>query len=81
MAPRITVIQDGIKECGSACLWYYEGYKYEYAIRQIYAADKFGQINIIKKDDETAITLITCKEDDESKQLVYIGYLITKKAY
>ena len=60
---------------------YYEGIKYIYEISKIYAVDKTGWVNILRDNDKTAITLITCKNDDSSKQMVYIGYLADKFNY
>lgn len=56
----------------------YNNEKYRYMIDTIYDVLKTGVVNIIRDENKTAITLITCKNNDDSKQVVYIGYLIAK---
>ena len=56
----------------------YNQHKYTYIIDNIYEARKTGKVDIIRCKDSTAITLITCKKGDDTKQLVFIGYLIKK---
>ena len=60
---------------------YYENNKYHYKVDKTYEVNKTGWINIIRNRDKTTITLITCKPNDDKKQLVYIAYLIDKINY
>lgn len=60
---------------------YYNGYKYIYKYHNSYEIDKTGRANIKRDKSVNTITLITCKEGDDTKQVVYIGYLINKETY
>ena len=60
---------------------YYNGYKYIYQIDNYYVVDKTGKVNIHRDKTKNTITLITCKNNTEDKQIVYIGYLINKEIY
>ena len=60
---------------------YYNGYKYIYQIDNFYVVDKTGKVNIHRDKTKNTITLITCKNNTEDKQIVYIGYLINKEIY
>ena len=66
---------------GSLVNVYYKGYKYIYKIDNYYEVKKTGKINILTDSDRNAITLITCKNNSDTLQIVYIGYLITKETY
>ena len=55
---------------------YYKNKKYIFKYSHYYEVDKTGSINIIRDLNETTITLITCKNNSNNKQLVFIGYLI-----
>lgn len=55
---------------------YYKDKKYIYKYSHYYEVDKTGSINIIRDLNKTTITLITCKNNSNNKQLVFIGYLI-----
>ncbi len=60
---------------------YYQGYKYEYIIDNIYDTLKDGNIEIYRDHKKTAIALITCKKNAKDTQIVYIGYLVSKEQY
>ena len=137
MRKNCIIIQDGIKECGSACLLsiiryyggnvsmprlleltsttkertnfilashngsssvsyfnnlskmhqndiiniYYNGIKYIYKYYHSYEVLKTGEINIERDKTISTITLITCKENDDNHQVVYLGYLINTETY
>ena len=55
---------------------YCKNKKYIYKYFYYYEVDKTGSINIIRDLNKTTITLITCKNNSNNKQLVFIGYLI-----
>ena len=60
---------------------YYNGYKYIYKINNYYIVDKTGKVNINRNKNKNTITLITCKNNTDTKQIVYIGYMINKEIY
>ena len=60
---------------------YYNGYKYVYKYTNSYEVDKNGKVQIIRDKMNNAITLITCKDNSDTKQIVYVGYLIEKTEY
>ena len=60
---------------------YYNGYKYIYSIEDSYEILKTGEAIINRDSRRNTITLITCKDNSDTKQLVFIGYLIGKEIY
>lgn len=60
---------------------YYNGIKYIYKYHNSYDIDKNGKANIKRDISVNTLTLITCKEKDDTKQVVYISYLIDKESY
>lgn len=60
---------------------YYNGYKYVYKFNNSYEVEKTGKVDIVRDRTQTTITLITCKSNSKTKQIVYIGYLIDKTEY
>ena len=60
---------------------YYDGYKYEYLLDDIYEVNKNGQVKIKRNNNKNTITLITCKKNSNNTQNVYIGYLSNKTKY
>lgn len=60
---------------------YYKGYKYTYKYNNSYEVDKNGKVQIVRDRYNNAITLITCKDNSDTKQVVYVGYLIEKTEY
>ena len=66
---------------GDMIYLYYNNNKYLYKIDNIYEVLKKGSVNILRDENKTTITLITCKNNDNYKQNVYIGYLVEKYIY
>lgn len=60
---------------------YYDGYKYEYSLNNVYEVNKNGKVEINRDYNKTTITLITCKKYSSDTQNVYIGYLSNKTLY
>ena len=60
---------------------YYQGYKYEYTLDNIYDTQKDGKVEIFRDPKKTALTLITCKKNTKDTQVVYVGYLTNKEQY
>jgi len=54
---------------------YYKGNKYTYSIVNIYTVEKTGQVSVKRTSDKTALTLITCTENSDHEQTVYIAEL------
>lgn len=59
---------------------YYNGYKYTYELVNKYDENKDGTIVIHRNNNDTNLTLITCKKNEE-KQIVFISKLIEKDIY
>ena len=53
----------------------YKGKKYTYKITNIYKQPKTGKIAIYRNYDKTTLTLITCTNNDDTTQTVYIAEL------
>ena len=53
----------------------YKGKKYTYKITNIYKQPKTGKIAIYRNYDKTTLTLVTCTNNDETTQTVYIAEL------
>ena len=58
-------------EKGDIAYIYYNASKYKYVLVDKYEIDKTGRALIVKNENDTAMTLITCK-DNEDKQLIFI---------
>lgn len=54
----------------------YKGKKYTYKITDIYYEKKTGTVRILRDNNKTTLTLITCTKDDEAHQTIYIAELI-----
>lgn len=54
----------------------YKGIVYNYKIVNIYYVDKVGSVSIERNYDVTTLTLITCTNNDDTKQTVYIAELV-----
>ena len=54
---------------------YYNNEKYTYHITNIYYVPKTGMVEIIKNNDKTTLTMITCDQKDKTKQIVFIADL------
>ena len=53
----------------------YKGKKYTYKITNIYKQSKTGKIAIYRNYNKTTLTLVTCTNNDEATQTVYIAEL------
>ena len=53
----------------------YKGKRYTYTITNIYTQQKTGKIAIYRNYDKTTLTLITCTNNDDTTQTVYIAEL------
>ena len=60
---------------------YYNGCKYIYKIANYYIVKKTGKLNITRDKTKNTLTLITCKNDSDTEQIIYIGYLVNKEIY
>ena len=56
---------------------FYDSYEYIYEVINTYKVEKTGTVKVIRNNNKTTLTLITCSGDNE--QLVVIGELIDKK--
>lgn len=57
----------------------YKGYAYTYQITKIYKQKKTGVIGIDRNFDKTSLTLVTCTNNDNKTQTVYIAELVNKE--
>lgn len=62
-------------ELGDYINYYKDGILYKYIYRESYDIKKNGYADIYRKEDKNTIILITCKDDIDDAQTVYIGYL------
>lgn len=60
---------------------YYNDVKYEYTIDKKYDTKKDGKVEITRDNNKTTITLITCKNNSNDLQVVYVGYLTDTSKY
>ena len=58
----------------------YKGKKYTYKITNIYKQPKTGKIAIYRNYDKTTLTLVTCTNNDDTTQTVYIAELQSVEA-
>ena len=68
-------------ELGDIVYIYYKGYKYKYEIVNYYEVEKNGKVNVVRDGTKNTITLITCKNNSDTLQVVYIGNLISSEEY
>jgi LPXTG-site transpeptidase (sortase) family protein len=54
----------------------YKGKKYKYKLVNTYNVPKTGSVEIIRNYDKTTLTLITCTNNDDSSQSIYIFELV-----
>ena len=54
----------------------YNGVKYKYRFVNSYQVEKNGNVEIIRNYDKTTLILITCTNDNDSSQTVYIAELV-----
>ena len=67
-------------ENGDRVYIYYNGIKYVYELVNKYDEVKDGTIVVHRNNEDTVLTLITCKKNEE-KQTVFINRLIEKENY
>lgn len=60
---------------------YYNGIKYTYKYSYMYEVEKTGKVNIVRDKNQSTLTLITCKKNSKTKQLVFVSYLVDKVEY
>lgn len=60
---------------GEQSIIYYQGRKYNYSLRNSYEIEKNGVAHIIRNNEKSTLTLITCKHNT-NKQLIYIFELV-----
>ena len=60
---------------------YYQNKVYRYNIVNIYNENKDGSVNIYRDSNKTTLTLITCTENDKTKQTIYILELVGVETY
>lgn len=58
----------------------YKGKRYTYTITNIYTQQKTGKIAIYRNYDKTTLTLVTCTNNDDTTQTVYIAELQSVEA-
>ncbi len=68
-------------ELGDSILYYKDEIVYEYIYSESYDIKKNGYADIYRKDGEKSIILITCKDNTDDAQTVYIGYLKEESLY
>lgn len=56
---------------------FFNGYEYRYEIKTIYDIEKTGTADIVRNQDKTTLTLITCRHNT-NKQIIIICELIEK---
>lgn len=70
---RIAFFKDLDKlEIGDEAIILYKDKTYIYKVKEIETVDKTGKITVTKNKDVTALTLITCKPNSETEQIVII---------
>ena len=68
-------------EPGDIINYYEDGLVYKYIYSDTYDIKKNGYAEIYRKDNEKSIILITCKNNTDDAQTVYIGYLFDISSY
>ena len=68
-------------DLGDKIYLYENGNKYEYIFSDNYEIKKNGYANIYTDNTRNSIALVTCKEESNDAQVVYIGYLINMSSY
>lgn len=64
---------------GDLAYIHYNGVKYTYKIVKIYTQPKTGVVGIYRDYEKTSLTLITCTNNDDTTQTIYIAELIDKE--
>ena len=60
---------------------YYNNIKYTYRIVNIYTQAKTGKINIYRDMNKSTLTLVTCTNNDDTTQTIYIAEQIDRQNY
>lgn len=60
---------------------YYNKEKYTYKVVKIYEIEKTGTATITRSKDKSVLTMITCSNTDDNKQIVIISELVNKESY
>lgn len=60
---------------------YYQGIKYIYKVNNIYDVEKDGSVEVYRDLNKNTLTLITCKNDTDDKQMVVILYFVNQENY
>ena len=68
-------------DLGDKIYLYENGNKYEYIFSDNYEIKKNGYADIYTDNTRKSIALVTCKEESNDAQVVYIGYLINMSSY
>ena len=66
---------------GDSAYVYYKGIKYYYKVVDIYEVEKTGTVAIYRDSSKNTLTLITCTNNSDTKQTVYILELYDKENY
>lgn len=57
----------------------YNGYKYNYELKNVYNVAKTGTVEVKRNPSKTVLTLITCTHNSDTEQTVYIFELTNKE--
>lgn len=68
-------------ELGDEIKYYKDGVMYTYIYSESYDIKKNGYADIYRNRDKKSIILITCKDNTDDAQTVYIGYLKEESTY
>lgn len=63
-------------EVGDVAYITYGGVKYQFSIVNIYEVPKTGVVRIVRNQERTTLTMITCTKDNDFAQTVYISELV-----
>ena len=68
-------------ELGDKINYYYNGKIYQYVYTDTYEIKKDGYADIYRRKSEKSIVLVTCKDNSNDGQVVFIGYLDSTSDY
>ena len=68
-------------ELGDEIKYYKDGILYTYIFSENYDIKKNGYADIYSKEEQKSIILVTCKDNTNDAQTVYIGYLNKEETY
>lgn len=66
---------------GDVAYVYFNNIKYTYKVAGKYDAEKNGKVKIHRDNKKNTLTLITCRQTDKTKQIVYILELESEENY